>query len=233
MRGRYRHASMEEVMKNVALVTVASLVLFACSSEPAPPTVAGGQKTNTSTSPTERNGEDDDGAPSQGTNGAPGTGGTGAGTGTSPGGAAPGAPGAPADGEEACFDACEAQNAAGTQVMDGLDDQWTTCVCGACAAACGQSLCAANPTEPADGDACDTCMQNQTACDDAWENACNANADCQKLDQCQMACEPADDQQADDADDGQKTAKAYSTRTHATRSVLRTGGATRVILRTR
>jgi hypothetical protein len=217
-------------MKNVALVTVASLVLFACSSEPSPSPVAGGQGTGSTTSPTERDGQGDDDAPASGTSSAPNAGpGSGAGASSSGGPAAPG----PADGEEACFDACEAQNAAGLQVMDTLDTQWTTCACAKCATACAQSVCAANPTDPADGDACDTCLQTATSCDDAWESGCAANADCAKLDQCQIACEPADAQQADDEDDGQRVAKAYATRTHARRSISRSGGATRVIMHTR
>jgi hypothetical protein len=191
---------------------VASFALIACSSAPGGPidNPPSGTKVGGSGSSTSANS-----APAGGSNG------NGGGTTTNsdptkpnPGPTDPG-PNQPDDAEDACVDKCETANPAGLAVMDPLDDEWTKCVCAKCAAQCGQSVCAANQTEAADGDACDQCLDTATSCDDQWQTACDANADCKNLDACETACDP--DEAADganDADDADRAqAQAYASRT--------------------
>lgn len=98
-----------------------------------------------------------------------------------------------AQGEEACTTCCETNNPKGSEAADGLDDKWTQCVCApaACATQCAATACGPNEEDPADGDACSKCIEN-LPCDDQWDTACQANADCAALMTCQEPCSPED-----------------------------------------
>jgi hypothetical protein len=104
-----------------------------------------------------------------------------------------------AQGEEACFECCDAKNPGGMEVFE---DAWLACACQAsvCATQCGQSMCADNPIDPVDGDACSTCLEAATQCDTQAEAACEANPACGAGFQCaaDSKCSP---ELAEDGDD--------------------------------
>ena len=85
---------------------------------------------------------------------------------------------------DACFDCCDPTQTA----FEAADQAFGDCICAAakCGTQCAQTACnAANPTEPAQGDACDTCIQaNLDTCDDAAGTVCDADANCTKASEC-------------------------------------------------
>lgn len=172
-----RHTTTAKLITSVALSSL-TVVLFACSSGPEPTsgnTSSGTARNSSSGAP--KNGTSSSGGstsgnanpPSQSTNG------------TEPP-PAPGACGSSAD-EAACDECCESKN-------PGASDVWVKafhdCVCvpTVCATPCAASECAATPTEPADGDACSTCLANATQCEDTATTACAANAGCAAYEKC-------------------------------------------------
>ena len=96
------------------------------------------------------------------------------------------------NGADACFACCEAKAPGGAKVFD---DAFRGCACkaDACAEACAESECAAEPEDPEDGDACATCLDAQTDCEQAADDACAANAACAALADCieTSGCEQA------------------------------------------
>lgn len=86
-------------------------------------------------------------------------------------------------GADACYECCDAKSPGGA---DAHDQAMRTCVCApaACATECAQSFCAAAPEEPADGDACATCLADATECEAQAEAACAANAACAAFADC-------------------------------------------------
>lgn len=161
------------------------LVLFACSSEAPTGTVKGGNTTagdgDDSNDPKGGNA----GAPSSSSSSSSSSGGAQTTNPTDPAPAG-GSCGAKAD-QKSCFDCCEA-SAPGA--FETLDKAFGDCVCAAdkCGTACAASACAATPKEPAQGDACDTCIGQQLqACDTKAVDACNADPNCKKL----LACDEA------------------------------------------
>lgn len=88
---------------------------------------------------------------------------------------------------DACFECCGNANPAAVQK---LDTGWMACACAAdkCGTQCAQSVCAATPKDPAQGDACETCLQAQNqACGQAAVTACEADATCKKIFECEVA----------------------------------------------
>jgi hypothetical protein len=82
---------------------------------------------------------------------------------------------------QACGDCCYAQHP-GANVGD---DAFGSCVCqtpGTCATQCAATFCAGKPT--AQGDACETCLQGATQCEQTATTACNANPDCTAFNTC-------------------------------------------------
>lgn len=164
--------------KKTALVTVLASIAFLACSTPASPEAPKGGDDDTPTSGAAKSGTDTNGTtPADDTT-------------------TPTTPGATPDGDEAeesaCVTACKTKNPQGAQAMDDLEKAWKTCACGACAAQCAASFCGANGTEPAEGDACATCLDGAAQCDTQWETACDANAACKSFGECTAACEPAD-----------------------------------------
>lgn len=98
------------------------------------------------------------------------------------------------EGVEACFECCEANHPGGAQPYD---EALRTCLCAAtaCATACAASVCASDPTDPTEGDACWTCIDDAVECEAKAEAACDASAACTALAECIVAsgCEPAVD----------------------------------------
>ena len=94
-------------------------------------------------------------------------------------------------GADACFECCEAKNPNGAPAYD---QAMRTCLCAAsaCATQCAESVCAATPTEPTDGDDCSTCIDDEVECEAQAEAACAANAACSALAACieESDCEP-------------------------------------------
>ncbi len=115
----------------------------------------------------------------------------------------------------ACYAACKTQHPQGAQLMDDLEKAWKTCACGACAAQCASSFCGATGTEPAEGDACATCLEGAAQCNTQWDTACDANASCVAFGECEAACEPDDaDDQSGAAPAKASPARPTSSRTH-------------------
>lgn len=86
---------------------------------------------------------------------------------------------------DACYECCGNANPA---AVEKLDTSWTACACAAdkCGTQCAQSVCGATPKDPAQGDACDTCLQAQgEACSQVAFNACQADATCKKVLECE------------------------------------------------
>lgn len=82
---------------------------------------------------------------------------------------------------QACGDCCYTQHP-GANVGD---DAFGSCVCqtpGTCATQCAATFCAGKAT--AQGDACETCLQGATQCEQTATTACNANADCAAFNAC-------------------------------------------------
>ena len=98
------------------------------------------------------------------------------------------------NGAEACFACCEAKSPGGAPVFDAV---FRECVCKptACAVQCAQSECSETPTDPVKGDLCSKCLEGQTECEEAADEACSENAACTALAQCIEAsgCEEAGD----------------------------------------
>lgn len=170
-------------MRITALATISglALVLFACSSEAPSGSTKGG-----STPSANQNDDDDDGSsqptkPGSTTN-------TGNTTNTDSTDPAPsgGSCGSSAN-IEACFQCCGQAHPA---AVEKLEETWMTCACAAdkCGTQCAQTVCAATPKDPAQGDACDTCLQAQDeACGQAAFTACESDAACKKLFECEEA----------------------------------------------
>ena len=82
-----------------------------------------------------------------------------------------------------CYTCCENQVPSGVPF---LDNEWGKCQCelpGACAQACGNEYCAGFAVQP--GGACDSCLAaNDSACNTRADNACAADATCNKLFAC-------------------------------------------------
>lgn len=151
------------------------LVLFACSSEA--PTG------NTRGPSTAANQNDDDGdkAPAKPGN----TENTSNTDGAEPAPTGGGSCGASAN-IDACFQCCGQANPA---AVEKLDTSWMACACAAdkCGTQCAPSVCAATPKDPAQGDACDTCLAAQDqACGQAASAACEADATCKKIFECEQ-----------------------------------------------
>jgi hypothetical protein len=152
-----------------------ALVLFACSSESPTSSVKG-----PSTAAQNQNDDDDDKTPSNpGSTNTPST----SSDPTDPAPAAGGQCGSQAK-AEACFSCCDPTQKA----FEAADKSYGDCICAAakCGTQCAQTACnAANPTEPAQNDACDTClMQNADACGQAADAVCDADANCKKAADC-------------------------------------------------
>jgi hypothetical protein len=85
--------------------------------------------------------------------------------------------------QNSCYTCCETQVPAGVPF---LDNEWGKCQCelpGACAQACGNEYCAGFAVQP--GGACDSCLAaHNSACNTQADNACAANATCNKLFAC-------------------------------------------------
>jgi hypothetical protein len=81
-----------------------------------------------------------------------------------------------------CGQCCDQAHNNGADVGDKV---YMDCMCnspGACKTECANSLCAGS--EPQQGDACDTCLGNDTACGQKADDACNASADCKAFEAC-------------------------------------------------
>lgn len=157
-----------------------ALVLFACSSEA--PTAS----TKSPTSSQNPNGGDDK------TPAKPGSKASDTSSSSDPTDPAPaaGACGSAAK-MDACYECCE--KAAPPSAIELLQKSFGDCMCAAdkCGTQCAQSACV--DKEPTQGDACDTCIQAQfEACDTAAATACEANADCKKLFDCEDSSKCAD-----------------------------------------
>ncbi len=88
-----------------------------------------------------------------------------------------------AQGADACYACCEEKNPG----ADIAAEVWFDCACqpAVCGTQCAQTVCSDNPTDPADGDACATCLENSAAqCDAQAETACAADAGCTAAMQC-------------------------------------------------
>jgi hypothetical protein len=88
---------------------------------------------------------------------------------------------------DACYECCGKANPA---AVEKLEAGWMACACAAdkCGTQCAASVCAATPQDPAQGDACDTCLQAQDqTCGEATFTACEADANCKKLFDCEEA----------------------------------------------
>ena len=154
---------------------LSALVLFACSSE------APTGSTKSPTSAANQNNDDkddgDDNAPAKpdGTQSS-----------TNPTEPAPSAGSCGSSAKmDACFQCCGQANPA---AVEKLDSTWMACACAAdkCGTQCAQSVCAATPKDPAQGDACDTCLAAQDqACGQAAFSACEADATCKKIFECE------------------------------------------------
>lgn len=86
---------------------------------------------------------------------------------------------------DACYECCEAASPSGVEL---LAKTFGECICAAdkCGTACAQSACVEK--DPQQGDACDTCIQQQfQACDTAAIAKCEADASCKKLFECEAA----------------------------------------------
>jgi len=122
-------------------------------------------------------------------------------------------------GEDACVTCCETKNQKGSDFEEQLDEAWVTCACApaACATQCAATACGESGAEPAEGDACSTCLEQHSQCDTAWDTACTANADCAALQSCQEPCFP---EEADEQDfrQGAPEQKAAAAKKH--RSIL-------------
>lgn len=164
-------------MRNTPILVLSglALVLFACSSESPTSSVKG-----PSTAAQNQNDDDDDKTPSKPGNTA------------SNDPASSSDPTEPAGGgqcasqakAEACFNCCDPSQKA----FEAADKSYGDCICAAakCGTQCAQTACnAANPTEPAQNDACDTClMQNSDACGQAAAAVCDADANCKAAEAC-------------------------------------------------
>jgi hypothetical protein len=153
-----------------------ALVLFACSSES--PT----SSTKSPTSAQNQNDDDDDGTPSKpGSTSSPDPSQSSDPTDPAPAGGGQCASQAKA---QACFDCCDPSKNA----FEAADKAFGDCICAAakCGTQCAQTACnQANPTEPAQGDACDTCLQaNGEACDQTAGDVCDKDANCKKASEC-------------------------------------------------
>lgn len=166
-------------MRNTSILVLSglALVLFACSSESPTSSVKG-----PSTAAQNQNDDDDDKTPAK-----PGS--TSSNTPSSssdPTDPAPAAGGQCASQAkaEACFDCCDPSKTA----FEASDKAYGDCICAAakCGTQCAQTACnAASPKEPAQGDACDTClMQNSDACGQSAASICDADANCKKASEC-------------------------------------------------
>lgn len=97
------------------------------------------------------------------------------------------------NGADACFTCCETKSPGGAEVFD---QAFRACVCKptACSAQCAQSECAATPVDPEPGDICSTCLDEQTECEEAADEACSKNAACAAFAQCveTSGCEGAE-----------------------------------------
>lgn len=92
---------------------------------------------------------------------------------------------------DACFECCEKE--AGPAAIEVLQKAFGDCMCAPakCGTQCAQSACA--DKEPAQGDACDTCIQAQfEACDQVAITACEGDATCKKLFTCEEAAKCSD-----------------------------------------
>jgi hypothetical protein len=179
-----------------SLIT-AAIVLVACSApDPQRPTdkqeseaTGGGSKSPGSSS------GGSSGAPSSSSGGSSGStsGGTGSSSGADPGGACNAS-----QGVKACESCCDAKSPKGLAAMDKIDDAYSECLCQAsvCETECAQSECsdADNSPDATEGDACSKCMEGTAgkACEDQWDKACAADADCAALQKCydDSKCDP-------------------------------------------
>lgn len=166
---------MRNIIVGVGVVGVASIIVVACSSSDSDT-----NPTDTKTSPAESS--DASPAPSS--------------TPTNP---APPPPPPPstcsnAQGEEPCFDCCDAKNPGGAEIFD---QAMRTCACAedVCATQCAESACAETPLEPVAGDECSECMAGAIACGEQAHTACIANAACARLSDCldKNGCIPEED----------------------------------------
>ncbi len=85
---------------------------------------------------------------------------------------------------DACIDCCMGGNPEATAQADQAFGQ---CACtSACAQACGGSFCrGAQPTA-----ACEQCLNQAQQCEQAWQQACQADAGCRAVEQCiQSSCQ--------------------------------------------
>jgi hypothetical protein len=165
----------------ITLLTLSglALVLFACSSEAPSGSVKGG---STPAAGDKDNDDDNDGN-SQGTRSGTTSGDTQQTTdSTQPTSGGQCASQAKA---QACFDCCDPSKGA---VFEAADKALGDCVCAAakCGTQCAQSFCnAANPSEPQQGDACDSCLaQHYDACNQAASVICDGDANCKKASEC-------------------------------------------------
>lgn len=85
--------------------------------------------------------------------------------------------------QDTCHACCE------TEVPSGipfLDNEWGKCQCevpGVCAGACANEYCGGNTVQP--GGSCDNCLSaNDSMCNTQADNACAADATCEKLFAC-------------------------------------------------
>lgn len=84
---------------------------------------------------------------------------------------------------KACFACCDPSKNA----FEAAHKSFGDCICGAakCATQCAQTFCNANPSEPQQGDACDTCLaQHVEACDQGAAEVCEKDASCKKAAEC-------------------------------------------------
>jgi hypothetical protein len=172
-------------MRFTALATLSglALVLFACSGEAPTASTKGNQTTSKAG---DKDNDTDTKKPTSGT--AP-TGGTTQTTDpTNPAPTTDGAQCASQTKADACFDCCDPSKTA----FEASDKVFGDCICGTsgkCATQCAQTFCnAQNPSEPAQGDACDTCLQqNYASCDQAAGDVCDKDANCKKASDCVQA----------------------------------------------
>ena len=170
------------------VVIIASIVVWGCSAAPPGPVERSNDESKTPTSKESKTPSSTNETPSGSSS-------------TPPPPATPGTCSA-AQGADACYACCEEQNPG----ADIAAEVWFDCACQptVCGTQCAQTVCSDDPTDPADGDACATCLETTAAqCDAQAEAACAADAGCTAAMQCMEAsqCESAEDDGEDDEED--------------------------------
>jgi hypothetical protein len=86
---------------------------------------------------------------------------------------------------DACYTCCETKHPKGLAAFDKGAQAFDDCACatpGTCKTECAATYCAGK--DPAQGDACDTCLGNAKVCDDAFDKAVAAEPDYAALVKC-------------------------------------------------